>query len=61
MNKWDDVIDDVNNWIWVAVAVGVLIVAKIFDIPALNAIAGACMVKIKGNGAKNKVDKLNDG
>ena len=50
--KWDDVVNDVNNWIWVAVAVGVLVVAKLGDIPALNAVAGACLVKIKGENGK---------
>ena len=46
--KWNHVISQVDNWIWVAVAVAVLVTAKIYDIPALNAIAGACLVKIKG-------------
>lgn len=49
MNKWNHLINQVDNWIWVGVAVGVLIVAKVFEIPALNAVAGACLVKIKGD------------
>ena len=53
MNKWDHVISEVDNLIWVVVAIAVHIVAKVFEIPALNAVAGACLVKIKQNGAKN--------
>lgn len=53
MNKWNHVISQVDNWIWVGVAIAVYIVAKIFDIPTLNAVAGACLVKIKQNGNKN--------
>ena len=46
--KWDHVISQVDNWIWLFLAVLVYIVAKELEIPALNTIAGACLVKIKG-------------
>lgn len=58
MNKWNHVVSQVDNWTWLLLAVGVLVVAKVYDIPALNAIAGACLVKIKeGNG---KADETNN-
>lgn len=47
MNKWNHVISQVDNWIWVGAAILVYVVAKYFEIPALNAVAGACLVKIK--------------
>ena len=48
MNKWNHIISQADNVMWTVIAVGVLIAAKYWEIPALNAIAGACLVKIKG-------------
>lgn len=56
MKRWNHVISQVDNWIWLLLAVGVLIISKVYDIPALNAVAGACLVKIKGNNGYESED-----
>ena len=53
--KWDHVVQHVDNWIWVGVAVGVYITAKVVEVPEMNALAGACLVMVKGNGQKPEV------
>jgi hypothetical protein len=45
--KWDHVISQVDNWIWLAAAIMIYVIAKMWEIPGLNAVAGACLVKIK--------------
>ena len=47
-NKWDHVINQVDNWIWLFLAVAVYVAANVFDVPDMNLLAGACLVKIKG-------------
>ena len=51
--RWDHVISQVDNWVWVVVAAGVYVLGKYLDVPELYAISGAALVKIKGeNGGK---------
>jgi len=45
--NWNNVIKNVDNWIYLILAVFVLIIAKYCEIPLLNGVAMACMVKMK--------------
>jgi len=48
MNKqWNQVISQIDNWIYILFAVGVYCAAKYLEVPELNVIAGACLVKIR--------------
>ena len=46
--KYDHVISEFDNLIYLIIAVLISITAKLLDIPELHALSGACLVKIKG-------------
>ena len=53
MNKWAHVISQVDNLIYLVSAVLIYVIGNKLDIPEMYALAGACLVKIKGeNGDK---------
>jgi len=47
MNKWNHIITQVDNWIWLFLAIIVCLVAKYCEVPELNGIALVCIVKIR--------------
>lgn len=48
--KWDNVVNEVDNYIWFVMAAAAYIAGKLLNVPELYALAGACLVKVKQNG-----------
>ena len=51
--RWAHVINEVDNWLWLVAAVIIYVIGKKWDIPEMYALAGACLVKIKGESKKD--------
>lgn len=56
--KWNHLYSQVDNWIWLGLAILVYVIAKYCDIPALNTVGGACLVKIKGDSPQPQNDHV---
>ena len=56
--NFDNVVSQVDNYIWLRLAIVVFISAKTFEIPLLDGVGMACLVKMKeANGVATKETK----
>jgi len=48
MKKWQHIIDELDNLIYLLAAMLIYCVAKWLDIPDMSLLAGACLIKVEG-------------
>ncbi len=45
--NWNVLFDQIDNIVWLLLAVAIFVIAKYCEIPALNTVAGACLIKMR--------------
>lgn len=45
--NWNNIIKNVDNWVWLIFAAFCFIIATKYKIPALNAVGGVCLIKAR--------------
>lgn len=55
--KWDHVINQIDNWMWIVLGVGIFIAGKHFEVD-MGLLAGVCVMMAKdGQQAKREGEK----